>query len=106
MCRALILYVAAGALVEALAALRNAKQPDTAAVFLLACHEAKMKASASRTYTEPEVVPSNETRGENFLDLPGDLSRHGEEVQAVYDYYGQYQRLLAHTCTGVTAVVD
>ena len=33
-CRALILYVGAGALQEALAALREAQQPDTAAMFI------------------------------------------------------------------------
>ncbi|XP_039688685.1 WD repeat-containing protein 11 isoform X3 [Medicago truncatula] len=37
--RALILYVAAGALQEALAALREAQLPDTAAMFILACRE-------------------------------------------------------------------
>ncbi|XP_019189532.1 PREDICTED: WD repeat-containing protein 11-like [Ipomoea nil] len=37
--RALILYVAAGAFQEALAALREAQQPDTAAMFILACRE-------------------------------------------------------------------
>ena len=38
-CRALILYVGAGALQEALASLHKAQQPDTAAMFILACHE-------------------------------------------------------------------
>nr|POF23854.1 hypothetical protein CFP56_51705 [Quercus suber] len=38
-CRALILYVGAGALQEALAALREAQQPDTAAMFIHACRE-------------------------------------------------------------------
>ena len=38
-CRGLILYVGAGALQEALAALREAQQPDTAAMFTRACRE-------------------------------------------------------------------
>ena len=38
-CRALILYVGAGALQEALASLHEAQQPDIAAMFILACHE-------------------------------------------------------------------
>lgn len=38
-CRALILHVAAGALPEALAALREAHLPDTAAMLNLICRE-------------------------------------------------------------------
>ena len=38
-CRALILYVGAGALQEALASLHEAQQPDTAAMLILASCE-------------------------------------------------------------------
>jgi len=40
----MMLYVAAGVLVEAQDILRKANQPDKAAMFLLACHEAKVSA--------------------------------------------------------------
>jgi len=98
----MILYVAAGELVEALATLRNAKQPDTAAMFLLACHDAKVTAKASLVLD----IKEPETGTEDYFDLPGDLNHHHDEVQAVCEYYGEYQRHLAHACTGIGAVVD
>lgn len=99
-----MLYVAAGELVEALATLRSAKQPDTAAMFLLACHEAKVALKASRADVEE---PAGTTESEDYFDLPGDLNEHHiDEVQAVCEYYGEYQRHLAHACTGIAAVVD
>lgn len=101
--RAMILYVAAGELVEALATLRNAKQPDTAAMFLLACHEAKVTLMAK---SSREDVEEPGTESEDYFDLPGDLNEHHDEVQAVCEYYGEYQRHLAHACTGIAAVVD
>ena len=52
LCRALILYVAAGALQEALAALREAQQPDTAAMFVLACREIHAAITASTLETD------------------------------------------------------
>ena len=97
----MILLVAAGELLEALATLRNAKQPDTAAMFLLACHEAKVTAKASLGDTL-----ESETGSEDYFDLPGDLTHHQDEVHAVCEYYGEYQRHLAHACTGIGAVVD
>ena len=99
--RALILFVAAGALLEALATLRNAKQPDTAVMFLLACHEAKALALASR----PDIQEP-ETGVGDMLNLPGELFNHSEEVQAVCEYYWEYKRHLAHACTGINAIVD
>ena len=97
----MILFVAAGELLEALATLRNTKQPDTAAMFLLACYEAKVTAKASiADMKEPE------TEGEDYFDLPGDLAHHQDEVQAVCEYYGEYQRHLAHACTGIGAVMN
>ncbi|KAL1195386.1 hypothetical protein V5N11_019949 [Cardamine amara subsp. amara] len=67
--RALILYVAAGSLQEALAALREVQQPDTVAMFVLA-------------------LPP---------DLPG-LEPGKEEETAVCEYFQQYQRKLVHLC--------
>jgi hypothetical protein len=106
----MMLYVAAGALMEALDILRKANQPDTAAMFLLACHEAKVSARASMNAAAavkecpPMIVDSKASA--NTLDLPGRLPQHLEGIQAVCEYYGLYQRLLAHMCTGITAVVD
>ncbi|KAI4377162.1 hypothetical protein MLD38_014839 [Melastoma candidum] len=86
--RALILYVAAGALPEALAAIRDAHQPDTAAMFILACRE------IHATFLANSNDPSLE---ENPFKLPG-LDPDSEEVIAVGEYYGQYQRKLVHLC--------
>ena len=104
--RAMILYVAAGALTDALAALRDAKQPDTAAMFLLACHESTMVALSDTTLNLEEEPPSiTENIVVNELNLPGDLNKKKEEIRAVCEYYGQYQIALAHLCTGVAPVL-
>eukprot|EP01018_Ginkgo_biloba_P039533 Gb_06602 [translate_table: standard] len=109
MWRALILYVEAGALHEALAVLRDAQQPDTAAMFLLACHEAKAKVLSQGS--GPECVPAAKLNGQGgggvvSLDLPSDLNQQQEDVLAVCEYYGHYQRTLVHLCTGMTPVLD
>ncbi|RWR73368.1 WD repeat-containing protein 11 [Cinnamomum micranthum f. kanehirae] len=87
--RALILYVAAGALEEALAALRDAQQPDTAAMFLLACHEFNAEI-VPKSENSNESTPSN---GDKLFVLPGINPEH-EDVVAVNEYFGQYQRKL------------
>ncbi|KAJ4950939.1 hypothetical protein NE237_027771 [Protea cynaroides] len=93
--RALTLYVAAGAFQEALAALRDAQQPDTAAMFVLACHEISAEvASKSKNSDEPSD-PSAEGR-QSFI-LPH-LNPEHEDVVAVREYYEQYQRKLIHLC--------
>ncbi|KAJ0985697.1 hypothetical protein J5N97_004053 [Dioscorea zingiberensis] len=80
--RALILYVAAGALHEALATLRNAQQPDTAAMFLLACHEINSQVSC-------KSQDSDESTGEKQkFFLPG-KSMGDEDLIAVSEYYGR-----------------
>ncbi|CAI0542843.1 unnamed protein product [Linum tenue] len=90
--RALILYVAAGALPEALAALREAHQPDTAAMFILACREIH---SEILTNSEDELDgPSVKDPPPN---LPG-LDPENEDVLVVGEYFGQYQRKLVHLC--------
>nr|XP_009631696.1 uncharacterized protein LOC104121407 [Nicotiana tomentosiformis] len=87
--RALILYVAAGALPEALAALRGAQQPDTAAMFILACREIHSEYLSS---LDDELRSSDK-----LVNLPG-LNPESEDVTAVGEYYGQYQRKLVHLC--------
>ncbi|CAI0629290.1 unnamed protein product [Linum tenue] len=90
--RALILYVAAGALPEALAALREAHQPDTAAMFILACRE---------IHSEILSNSEDELDGPSVKDpppnLPG-LDPENEDVLVVGEYFGQYQRKLVHLC--------
>ncbi|PHT42967.1 hypothetical protein CQW23_16992 [Capsicum baccatum] len=87
--RALILYVAAGALPEALASLRVAQQPDTAAMFILACQEIH---SEYLSNLDDELRSSDK-----LVNLPG-LNPESEDVHAVGEYYGQYQRKLVHLC--------
>ncbi|CAN4103717.1 unnamed protein product [Withania somnifera] len=87
--RALILYVAAGALPEALASLRGAQQPDTAAMFMLACQEIHSEYLSS---LDDELGSSDK-----LVNLPG-LNPESEDVHAVGEYYGQYQRKLVHLC--------
>ncbi|KAH6761586.1 Transducin family protein / WD-40 repeat family protein [Perilla frutescens var. hirtella] len=89
--RALILYVAAGALQEALAALRQAQLPDTAAMFVFACRELHAEFLAQLD-SEGEA-----TLKEKVLNLPG-LNPLSEEVAAVGEFFGQYQRKLVHLC--------
>ncbi|KAJ7956722.1 WD repeat-containing protein 11 [Quillaja saponaria] len=92
--RALIYYVAAGALQEALAALREARQPDTAAMFVLACRETHAEIIAGLGDSDDE---SNSSVKNKLLNLPG-LDPENEDVVAVGEYYGQYQRKLVHLC--------
>lgn len=98
------MYVAAGSLHDALAALREAQQPDTAAMFLLACHEiyGQILASSLEGPHEPSET-SNEER-ENF-HLPG-RKLEGEDLTAVSEYFGQYQRKLVHLCMDAVPLFD
>lgn len=92
--RALILYVAAGALLEALAALREAQQPDTAAMFVLACREIYAEITTNLENSEDESGSSSTNISVN---LPG-LIPENQDVIAVGEYFGQYQRKLVHLC--------
>lgn len=92
--RALILYVAAGALQDALAALREAQQPDTAAMFILACHEGHAQFISNLGNSDDETGSSIK---DTLVGLPG-LNPENEDVIAVGEYYGQYQRKLVHLC--------
>ncbi|KAM7267545.1 hypothetical protein ACFE04_009711 [Oxalis oulophora] len=91
--RALILYVAAGALQEALTALRGAQQPDSAAMFILACREIHAEILANLGDSDDESAKIKDT----LLNLPG-LNPENEDVIAVGEYFGQYQRKLVHLC--------
>jgi hypothetical protein len=93
-CRALILYVAAGALQDALAALRETQQPDTAAMFILACHEGHAQFISNLGNSDDE---SGSSIKDTLVGLPG-LNPENEDVIAVGEYYGQYQRKLVHLC--------
>ncbi|XP_043724935.1 WD repeat-containing protein 11-like isoform X2 [Telopea speciosissima] len=93
--RALILYIAAGAKEEALAALRDAQQPDTAAMFVLACHQINAEITSQSQSSNELSKPSAENK-QSFI-LPH-LNPEHEDVIAVSEYYGQYQRKLVHLC--------
>lgn len=93
-CRALILYVAAGAFQEALAALREAKLPDTAAMFVVACNEIHAEIISGLVDSEGESESSTQAK---HLNLPG-LEPENEDVVAVEEFYGHYQRKLVHLC--------
>ncbi|XP_057538802.1 uncharacterized protein LOC130816161 isoform X1 [Amaranthus tricolor] len=92
--RALILYVAAGAFREALTALREVQQPDTAAMFVVACREIHADILANIEDSEGSTESSSKDKLQN---LPV-LSLENEEVIAAYELYGQYQRKLVHLC--------
>ena len=93
-CRALILYVAAGALQEALAALREAQLPDTAAMFILACREIHAEIVSNLGIIDDDESSSS---ANNVLNLRA-LDPENEDVIAVGEYFGQYQRKLVHLC--------
>ncbi|KAL6585967.1 hypothetical protein OROMI_002611 [Orobanche minor] len=90
--RALILYVAAGALQEALAALRQAQLPDTAAMFMVVCREIHSEFLSRLDFDEVEATSLKKVK-----NLPG-LNPVNEDVVAVGEYFGQYQRKLVHLC--------
>ncbi|XP_042424399.1 WD repeat-containing protein 11-like isoform X2 [Zingiber officinale] len=100
--RALILYVAAGALVEAFAALRDARQPDTAAMFLLACHEIYSQASPN---SQTDVETSITVDEKQSFQLPL-RNLVDEDIKAISEFYGEYQRKLVHLCMDATPTFD
>ncbi|XP_020597443.1 WD repeat-containing protein 11-like isoform X2 [Phalaenopsis equestris] len=101
--RALILYVAAGALHEAFSALRDAKLPDTAAMFLVACHEiyAQMRSESHCSDEQSDRIVDGETK---FI-LPC-KNIDDDDVNAVSDFYGEYQRKLIHLCMDSVPLFD
>ncbi|VYS59143.1 unnamed protein product [Arabidopsis thaliana] len=95
--RALILYVAAGSLQEALAALREVQQPDTVAMFVLACQEIHSEIITELSTQDEESESASGDGTVPLPDLPG-LESGKEEVTAVCEYFQQYQRKLVHLC--------
>ncbi|KAK5814009.1 hypothetical protein PVK06_029461 [Gossypium arboreum] len=94
-CRALILFVAAGAMQEALAALRKAQQPDTASMFIIACREIHADIITNVLGSDDESASSSNK--DTMVELPG-LNPEYDDVIAVGEFYGQYQRKLVHLC--------
>lgn len=101
--RALILYVAAGALPEALSALRNVQQPDTAAMFLLACHEINAQIALKSPPLDEQLESSLEMKQK--FHLPS-RNLEDDDLIAVSEYYGQYQRKLVHLCMDAIPLFD
>ncbi|TYH08036.1 hypothetical protein ES288_A08G283000v1 [Gossypium darwinii] len=93
--RALILFVAAGAMQEALAALRKAQQPDTASMFIIACREIHADIITNVLGSDDESASSSNK--DTMVELPG-LNPEYDDVIAVGEFYGQYQRKLVHLC--------
>lgn len=93
--------MAAGALQEALAALRGAQQPETAAMFILACREIHAEFLSS---LDPDEE-SGESYKDTLLNLP-ELNPDNEDVIAVGEYYGEYQRKLVHLCMDSQHIFD
>lgn len=87
------MYVAAGSLQDALAALREAQQPDTAAMFIIACREVHAE------FIEG-LDPDDESSAlikDKLLVLHG-LNTQNEDVIAVGELYTKYQQQLVHLC--------
>ncbi|CAL5060395.1 unnamed protein product [Urochloa decumbens] len=105
MWRALILYVAAGALPEALDTLRKNQRPDTAAIFLLACHEIYSQITAEAELAD-DISGSEQTRDQNEkLQFPS-KNVADEDLIAVSEVFGQYQQKLVHLCMDTEPTAD
>ncbi|KAL8206256.1 hypothetical protein R6Q57_009807 [Mikania cordata] len=91
--RAIIMYVAAGSLQDALATLHEAQQPDTAAMFIIACREVHAEFLEN---LDPNEESSSEIK-DKLLVLRG-LSPQNEVVIAVGELYTKYQQKLVHLC--------
>lgn len=88
--------MAAGSLQEALAALREVQQPDTVAMFVLACKEIHSEI-VTEISSQDQESEFDYGEGTVMTDLPG-LEPGKEEVAAVCEYFQQYQRKLVHLC--------
>ncbi|XP_024959372.1 WD repeat-containing protein 11-like [Cynara cardunculus var. scolymus] len=98
--RALVLYIAAGSLQDALAALREAQQPDTAAMFIIACRE--IHAEFIKSSLEDSVSDSYSSLKEKLVVL----NPENEDVIAVGELYGQFQQKLVHLCMDSQPFLD
>jgi WD repeat-containing protein 11 len=103
--RALILYIAAGALPEALDTLRKNQRPDTAALFLLACHEIYLQFGA-------ESEPTDDTSGSGSVPEQtqklhfASKNMDDEDLIDVSEVFGQYQQTLIHLCMDTESTAD
>ncbi|XP_010533145.1 PREDICTED: WD repeat-containing protein 11 [Tarenaya hassleriana] len=93
--RGVILYVAAGAFQEALAAVRERQNPDTSAMFVLACRE--INSEISTRSGESENESRTELLSESTSIMSG-LEQSSEDVTSVVECFQQYQRKLVHLC--------
>ena len=93
------MYVAAGSFQEALAALREAQQPEAAALFVIACREIHSDLLANME--EAEQRHESQSAKQQLL-LLSELSPEKVEVIAADELYGQYQRKLVHLCMDST----
>ncbi|CAI9298397.1 unnamed protein product [Lactuca saligna] len=91
--RALIMYVAAGCLQEALAVLREAHRPDSAAMFIIACREIHGEFIEGLDPNDD----ASATIKEKLVVLRG-LNPESEEVIGVGELYTKYQQELVHLC--------
>ncbi|PWA69593.1 hypothetical protein CTI12_AA217770 [Artemisia annua] len=91
--RALIMYVAAGSLQDALSVLREAQQSDTAAMFIIACREVHAEFIDNLDPNDE----SSATVKEKLQNLRG-LNPQSEDVIAVGELYSKYQQQLVHLC--------
>ncbi|KAF3790620.1 WD repeat-containing protein 11 [Nymphaea thermarum] len=80
--RALMLYVASGAMYEALSALRASQLPDAPAMFLLACHEinSKLDSPSGNSGVHSKANGGNERKPKLLLPI---ISQDHEDVAAV-----------------------
>lgn len=89
--------MAAGALQEALAAFRDAQQPETGAMFILACREIREE-FIQNIGGEDEEASISSIEGKQQQPILMGLNPENEDVIAVFECYGQYQRKLVHLC--------
>ncbi|ONK76641.1 uncharacterized protein A4U43_C03F30450 [Asparagus officinalis] len=101
--RALILYVAAGSLHDALSALHEAQQSDTAAMLLVACHEIYAKLTSENEAVDWASEISSEKKQK--FRLPG-RNFEIKELDIVSEYYGEYQRKLVHLCMDAVPLLE
>ncbi|KAL4574582.1 hypothetical protein LXL04_021416 [Taraxacum kok-saghyz] len=88
--RALIMYVAAGCLQDALAVLREAEQPDTATMLMIACREVHEEFV--------ETLDPNDDSSAMVKDKLTPLNPQSQQVVAVGELYTKYQQKLVHLC--------
>jgi WD repeat-containing protein 11 len=101
----LILYIAAGALPEALDTLRKNQRPDTAAMFLLACHEIYLQFTTESESTDDTLGSEPVPEQTQKLHFPSKYA-DDEDLIAVSEVFGQYQKKLIHLCMDTEPVSD